>query len=117
VKYMIMAFGDASAMDGRSPEWIERLIDFMIRIDDELTASGELVFEQGLADPSSATTIGWEDGHRTTTARPYVAPADSLAGFWVVDVEREERALDIAARMAEVAEASFEVRACAEAPS
>jgi|SRR5690625_711652 len=76
---MIMAFGDASAMDGRSPEWIERLIDFMIRIDDELTASGELVFEQGLADPSSATTIGWEDGHRTTTARPYVAPG-RLAG-------------------------------------
>lgn len=29
MKYMIMTFGDRSAMADREPEWVERLIRFM----------------------------------------------------------------------------------------
>jgi hypothetical protein len=57
MKYMIMTFGDTSGLEGKSPEWIKEMIEFMQRIDVELTESGELVFQQGLADPSRARTV------------------------------------------------------------
>lgn len=116
MRYMIMAFGDQSALAGRSAEWIETMIDFMQRIDGELADVGELVFEQGLADPSTGRTVGVQDGRRTVDAYPFLDPRQSLAGFWIVDVEGEGRAIEIAARMAEAAETRFEVRACADAP-
>jgi hypothetical protein len=52
MKYMIMTFGDTSGLEGKSPEWIKEMIEFMHRIDVELTQSGELVFSKG--SPSRA---------------------------------------------------------------
>jgi hypothetical protein len=43
---MIMVFGDRSTRVDCSPEWVDRL-----------EPAGELVFQQGLADPSEAGTV------------------------------------------------------------
>jgi hypothetical protein len=116
MKYMIMTFGDRSGLEGKSPEWIKGMIEFMQRIDVELTDSGELVFQQGLADPPQAKTVTMEDGAPVTADGPVVASSESLAGFWVVDVDREARAIEIAARISEAADAAIEVRECMDAP-
>lgn len=41
---------------------------------------------------------------------------EAQQGFWVVDVENEGRAVDIAAQISEASDAPFEVRECADAP-
>ncbi len=41
---------------------------------------------------------------------------EALQGFWVVDVENESRAVDIAAQISEAADTRIEVRECADAP-
>jgi hypothetical protein len=58
MKYMIMTFGDMSGLEGKSPEWIKEMIEFMHRIDVELTESGELVFQQGLRRSGSVPRTG-----------------------------------------------------------
>ena len=116
LKYMLMTFGDRSALSGRSPEWIKGMIDFMKRIDVELTESGELVFQQGLADASQAKTVKAQGGDPGVTDGPVVAPMESLAGFWIVDVASEARAIAIADQIATAAESAIEVRECMDAP-
>ena len=116
LKYMLMTFGDRSALSGKSPEWIKGMIDFMMRIDVELAESGELVFQQGLADPSEAKTVRAAGADPALTDGPYVAARESLAGFWIVDVDSEARAVAIADRIATAAESAIEVRACMDAP-
>ena len=116
MKYMIMTFGDTSALKGKSPEWIKEMIEFMHRIDVELTESGELVFQQGLADPSQASTVRVQQGIPVATDGPFGESRDSLAGFWVVDVEDEARAVEIAARISQAADGPIEVRPCMDAP-
>ncbi len=106
MKYMLMTFGDRTALSGKSPDWVKGMIDFMMRIDVELTELGELVFQQGLADPSEAKTVRAPGGDPVLTDGPFVAPRESLAGFWVVDVETEARAIAIADRIATAAEFS-----------
>lgn len=50
------------------------------------------------------------------TKSPLRPPRESLAGFWIVDVHSEERAIEIAARISRAAEAPMEVRQCMDAP-
>lgn len=116
LKYMLMTFGDRSGLEGKAPDWIREMIDFMRRIDVELETSGELVFQQGLADPSDAKTVRAIEGAPNTTHGPLVTPSRSLAGFWVVDVRDEARAIEIASQISHAADAAIEVRRCMDAP-
>jgi hypothetical protein len=114
MKYMIMTFGDTSGLEGRSTDWIRGMIEFMIRIDTELNEAGELVFQQGLANAPEAKTVQVADGRPSIARGPVAAPP--LAGFWIVDVVDEARAIEIAGRISEAADAPIEVRACMDAP-
>jgi hypothetical protein len=116
MKYMIMTFGDRSGLEGKSSEWIREMIGFMQRIDVELADSGELVIQQGLADAPEAKTVKVQKGAAVATHGPFAGSSESLAGFWIVDVENEERAIEIAARISEAADAAIEVRQCMDAP-
>jgi hypothetical protein len=116
MKYMIMTFGGTSGLQGKSPEWIKEMIEFMHRIDVELTESGELVFQQGLADPSQARTVTVHQGVPVATDGPFAEARESLVGFWVVEVEDEARAVELAAQISRAADAPIEVRQCMDAP-
>jgi hypothetical protein len=116
MKYMIMTFGDTSGLEGKSPVWIKAMVEFMQRIDVELTESGELVFQQGLADPSQARTVRVQQGVPVASEGPFAEGRASLVGFWVVDVEDQARAVELAARISRSADAPIEVRQCMDAP-
>jgi hypothetical protein len=107
MKYMIMTFESTSGLDGRSPEWIKEMIGFMQRIDVELTESGELVF-QGARRPNQARTVRVQQGVPVATEGPFAESRESLVGFWVVDVENEARAVEVAAQISGAADAPIE---------
>jgi hypothetical protein len=116
MKHMIMVFGDAATMTAtKSPEWIKEMIAFMRALDDDLRASGELLYDEGLADGSTAKTVGLEDGVPVASDGP-VAKDKSLIGFWVLDAEDEARAIAVASRIVEVIGAPVEVRRIPERP-
>src|SRR4030081_581157 len=108
---MIMMFGDqAGLMETRSPEWIREMIQFMHGLNDDLSKAGELVSAEGLADASQAKTVRFLDGAPVPTDGPYAESKEALAGFWIVDVENEARAIEIASRVVAYIECPVEVR-------
>jgi hypothetical protein len=116
MKYMLMMFGDAATMmETQSPEWIKEMIGFMQRIDTELTDAGELVFQLGLTDGSTAKVVSIENGLPVTTDGPFAESKESLIGYWVIDVEDEARAIEIASRIA-VYSRIVEVRQAGDEP-
>jgi len=116
MKYMIMMFGSAAGMmEVASPEWIREMIEFMVQLDDDLRASGELVFNAGLADGSTAKTVSLENGVVVTTDGPFAESKESLVGYWVLDVESEARAIEIASDIVQWSQ-KVEVRQVADAP-
>jgi hypothetical protein len=74
-------------------------IAFMINIDKELRASGELVFEEGLSFPDQAKLVRAGDTGTPITDGVFPKNKEFLAGFWIVDVKAPERAYEIAARI------------------
>ena len=117
MKYMIMMFGDQATMvETRSTEWIKEMIRFMTDLDQELADSGELAASEGLADPTQATTVRFEHGAPVPTDGPFAESKESLAGYLIVDVDEEARALEIASRIVAVIEGPVEVRQVMDAP-
>lgn len=116
MKYMIMMFGEAASLhETASKEWIEEMIGFMVRLDTDLQESGELVFQQGLADGSTAKTVSLQDGLPVATDGPFAESKESIIGFWVVDVESEDRVIELAGQIATYA-GRVEVRQAMDAP-
>ena len=99
MKYMIMMFGDQSHLESMSKEWIREMIQFMRTLGEDLTSSGELVSAEGLVDASQAKTVRFLQGVPVATDGPFAESKESLAGYWIVDVETEARALEIASRV------------------
>lgn len=117
MKYMIMMLGDQSTMmEVRTREWILDMIDFMGKIGTELAESGELVDNRGLADPSTAKVVRISGGVPVPTDGPYAEAKESLAGYWIVDVVDEARALEIAAKVVDFTKEPIEVRQVMDEP-
>ena len=66
----------------------------------ELSASGELVTAEALADPASATVYRWRSGDSLASEGPYAETQEHLAGFFLVDCATRERAEEVAAQFA-----------------
>lgn len=114
---MIMLFGDqAGMMEERSREWIREMIGFMKNMNVDLVRSGELVDAYGLADASQAKTVRFQDGAPVATDGPFAESKESLAGYWIVDVEDQARAIAIASRVVAFIERPVEVRQVGDRP-
>ncbi|WP_406865473.1 YciI family protein [Streptomyces sp. HUAS MG47] len=87
-------------IDTWQPEEINAHIDFMRRTNEKLKAAGELVEAQGLAMPETALIVkAGPDGAPLVTDGPFAETKEFLAGWWIVDVDSAERAVEIAAHV------------------
>ena len=66
----------------------------------ELSQSGELVGGEALAAPTAARLYRWTDGHALATDGPYAESKEHLAGFFLIDVDSQDRAETIATTFA-----------------
>ncbi|GGR48276.1 hypothetical protein J2S40_003950 [Nocardioides luteus] len=62
---------------------------------EELSANGELLGGQALADPATSRLYRWEAGEPVVTDGPYSEAKEHLAGFFLIDVESQERAEEV----------------------
>ena len=72
--------------------------------------SGEYVGSVALADPSNTKTVRVRDGVAAVTDGPYVEAKEFLAGYYVVDCDRVERANELAALIPDARYTAIEVR-------
>ncbi|MEV6954169.1 YciI family protein [Streptomyces sp. NPDC051183] len=102
MKYMIQMNVPAAQWDAimssYSKDDMEAMFAHMSALNDDLTSAGEWVDGQGLGGPSSVKTVrAGSDGRPQVTDGPG-QEGHILAGYWVVDVKSEARAVEIAAR-------------------
>jgi hypothetical protein len=70
----------------------------MMQIHQDLVDAGELVGTAGLADPQTAKIVVSGGDAPVVTDGPFPETKEFLAGYWLIDVDSEERAIEIAAR-------------------
>ncbi|CCH31480.1 YciI family protein [Actinosynnema sp. NPDC047251] len=113
MKYLILIYGNPESRaiwDGLPAQERAAGLDGYARLDEDLADSGELVVSEALADPSLTRRLVVRDGQATTTDGPFAEAKELLAGFYLVDVENAERAVEIAWRVPEARFGLVEVR-------
>jgi hypothetical protein len=101
VKYLLLMYG--GPMDGE-----DDLAREVAKL--EVAESGEWLDGSPIADPALTRTVRVRDGVAAASPGPFRAGPGQLAGYWVVDCEDVERAVELAARLPEAGTAAVEVR-------
>jgi hypothetical protein len=79
-------------------------------LNESLAASGELIVTEALADPSEAKTVRVTEDRTESSDGPFAETKEQLAGFYLVDAETMDRAVEIAASIPEASLGLIEVR-------
>ena len=99
MKFMLMMHhgGEGTPIHLWPPKDVQAHIAFMMALNEKLQKSGEFVDAQGLAAPEQAKVVRARKGAPPAiTDGPFPESKEFLAGFWILDVESEKRALEIA---------------------
>jgi hypothetical protein len=113
VKYLILIYSNPASREiwqGFSDDQRAEGFRYYAALTEELAASGELIVSEALADPSLAKRVLVQQGRTVTSDGPFAEAKELLAGFFLLDCETPERAVEVAARVPEAAFGLVEVR-------
>ena len=107
---MLLIYNNPATLEALSEEERDELMGEVDALVTDLTESGEWVGGEALADPSHTRTVRVRGGVPAVTDGPFAEAKEQLAGYCVVDCERPERAVEIAARWPDARFWAMEVR-------
>jgi hypothetical protein len=110
MKYILLIYQNTEAWNRLSQEDKDVFMHSAGDIVEELSASGEWVGGEGLADVSQARSTHLRDGVVTVTDGPFLEAKEALAGYCIVDVATRDRAEEIAARWPDAQHWGMEIR-------
>jgi hypothetical protein len=93
---VLMAEEDPEAWDRATPEYRDEVFDRHRSFDKAVRERGEMVAGEALALPKEAVTLRPGRGReRLVTEGPYAETVEQLGGFYLMDVDSVETALDL----------------------
>jgi hypothetical protein len=113
MKYLLLIYhnpGTRQIWDSLPEEQQAEGLAAYAALNEELAASGELIAAEALAEPALARRVTVREGQTMTSDGPFAEVKEHLAGFYLVDCESMDRAVEIAARIPEAPVAQIEVR-------
>ena len=113
MKYLILIYSNPASREiweGFSDEQRAEGFRYYGAITEELAASGELIVTEALADPSLTRRVTVRDGQTLTSDGPFAEAKELLAGFYLLECDSMERAVEVAARLPEAELGLIEVR-------
>jgi hypothetical protein len=111
VKYLLALFGDESGWDDVSPEEMKAGMEPWDRYGQQVTEAGVFLAGEGLQESATATTVKVGEGDdRIVTDGPFAETKEQLGGFYLLDCENLDEALEWAKKVPLRPGGSIEVR-------
>jgi hypothetical protein len=105
-RYALIVNFEGGVVDTPMQEWkpeeVTAHLDYYKALGQELIASGERVQSEVLMPPNLAKIVTSDGASSLVTDGPFQEFKEWVAGFQIVDVDSEERALEIAGRLSAV---------------
>jgi hypothetical protein len=95
MRVMLMIKGDPEP--GAAPS--EELLGAMGRYNDELQRAGVLVDLAGLLPSAEGRRVRFAEGNRTVIDGPFAEPKQVIAGYWILQVQSMDEAVEWAKRV------------------
>ena len=102
-----------AAMD---PAELQKVFAAVDAFNTALQTQGAWVFAGGLHLPSTATTVDNTGDVPVLTDGPYTEAKEYLGGFWIIEAESDEAAIEWTKQASRALQSKVEVRAMQERP-
>lgn len=109
MKYLLIMNVNPATMAALTEEERDRIMAGHQGFMDAITESGEMIVTQALADPSTTRVVRTEGGSQVVTDGPYIESKEFMGGFYLVECESQERAVELAKMIPDTHVAGFAV--------
>lgn len=110
MQYIALIYGDEEAWSSLSEQATEAVYERYRGFGEEAEAAGVLAGGNELAHTRDATTVRVRDDETLVTDGPYAEVKEALGGFYLLECETIDEALDWAARIPGAESGAVEVR-------
>lgn len=107
MKYMLLIYGaeDCWTEDERKDCMLKSMA-----ICDELEKEGKWIASSPLRSVTTATSVRVRDGKRQITDGPFAETTEQLGGYYIIDVDNLDEAIEIAERIPPSRKGTVEIR-------
>jgi hypothetical protein len=110
VKFMALIYADENAWESFSDAEREAGYELYRAFADQARGAGALVGGDELGSTRDATTVRVRDGETLVTDGPYAEVKEALGGYFVLEAESTEQALELAAKIPGAHHGTVELR-------
>jgi hypothetical protein len=110
MQYLLLIHDDEAGWGRLSEEERTGYMEEYFAYTNDLRESGALVTASQLQPSATATTVEVRDGETLTTDGPFAETKEQLGGFYLIDVESADEAIEWAARIPSARSGKIEVR-------
>jgi hypothetical protein len=114
VQYMLLIHDDPTAWSGMSEEQVNAVMGEYFAYSQAIRDEGIFVEGNPLQGREAAHTVRMREGKRLVSDGPFAETKEIVGGYYVVDCESVEQALDAAARIPSARFGAIEVRPIAQ---
>ena len=110
MQYMMLIYVNEEIEEARSEEEFNALFQAYTRFDEEGKALNKIVSAAALQPTATATSLRIRDGKVLTTDGPFAETKEQLGGYYILDCEDLDEALEWAAKIPDAANGTIEIR-------
>lgn len=110
MRYMLLIYGDENADVELSDKERAALYERYRAFNEEARRRGAYVAADELQPTSTATTVRLRNGQVLTTDGPFAESKEQLGGYYILDCENLDEAIELAAKIPSAETGSIEVR-------
>jgi hypothetical protein len=110
--YMLLIYGQPGRWESLSEDEQDAVYERYYALSNDLRAQDKLISANELQPTSSATTVRVRDGEAEITDGPFAETKEVLGGYYLIEADSLDEALEWAGRIPSVETGSVEVRPC-----
>ncbi|HET7743771.1 MAG TPA: YciI family protein [Gaiellaceae bacterium] len=110
MKFIALIYGDETSWETRSPEERSKLIARYRSVTEEMRAAGVYADANQLTPTRDATSVRVRDAETLVVDGPYAEVKEALGGYYLLECDSLDDALDWAARIPAAEDGAVEVR-------
>lgn len=114
MKYLCLIYGDERKLEAMAASELDALVAEHLKYDEALEEGGHLVVSEALASVRDAVTVRIRQGNLLVTDGPFAETKEQLTGFYLIDANDLDDAIQAASRIPSARVGSVEVRAVRE---
>ena len=110
MQYILLIYSSEAMWEGKTPAEIDRVMGEYNAFTESIVKSGNFKAGEELQPTSAAATVRVRNGKPQTTDGPFAETREQLGGFYLIEAENLDQAIQIAGRIPSAREGCVEVR-------